>query len=129
MKVVSATNVINEGTAAGLYQLVIEEELPPEAQTTAWFVKLLVRWFQLMTNRSLQLALSQKHPDKYEEAIGTLQLCCDVCRRMVVGGGGWKSAQTHFIICTESMLGLQDHLLSKEGFEFFRTGNATQDTV
>ena len=46
MKVVSATNVINEGTAAGLYQLVIEEEFPPEAQTTAWLVKLLGRWFK-----------------------------------------------------------------------------------
>jgi len=35
IKVVPATNVINEGTAAGLCQLVIEEGLPPEAQITA----------------------------------------------------------------------------------------------
>jgi len=106
MKVRNSTSVINYSTASALSFLVQKGDGLPEMETTAWFIKLIRGWFDIMTGRNLCHAFSFYNLQKYNDAIELLKLVCHVFKNMKVGCGLWKPSQTHVILTTESMIQL-----------------------
>ena len=111
MKVHSAYHVFNDKVAKGLNFLVFTGELNEDCAATAWFVKVVNRWFTLVSNRSRVLALSLKNPDAYKQAIDDLKLMIEVVSGMSFST--WKVVQTHIIIGTSFILELQEDLLTE----------------
>lgn len=127
MKVHSAYHVFNDKVAEGLNFLVFTGELNEDCAATAWFVKVVNRWFTLVSNRSRVLALSLKNPDAYKQAIDDLKLMIEVVSGMSFGT--WKVVQTHIIIATSSILELQEDLLINRNYDFVRLGDFLQDVL
>lgn len=98
-------------------------------ETTAWFIRLIKAWFDIMTGRNLCHALSFHNLQAYDNAINLLKLVCHVFKNMKIGCGLWKPSQIHVIFATESMIQLQDRLLNKEEIVFFFPGRASQDSL
>lgn len=57
MKVCKAKNLFSRDVSSSLYFLA-NEDSNLDLNTTAWFVEVISKWFDLMTSRSLTLALS-----------------------------------------------------------------------
>jgi hypothetical protein len=128
MKVKSVRKLVNPRTAAALQYLVVKGIVPEAFETTAWFLKLMNRWFQLMSSRNLQCALGFRNKQAYNEAIEHLKLVIFVFKYMVIPGG-WKAVQSHIIFATSSILEIQDYLLNERNYEFVQTGAFTADVV
>lgn len=65
-----------------------------ECKTTSWFVETVRRWFKLMTNRRLSLALSKKKNkiEAYYEAIDFLKFVIRLFKTMKIPAGWWVEA-------------------------------------
>lgn len=128
MKVKSSLKVVNPRTAAALKYLVVKGLVPEAFETTAWFLKLMNRWFQLMTSRNLQFALGLKNEKVYKEALEHLGLVIFVFKYMKIPGG-WKPVQSHVIFASKAILEIQDYLLHRKNYEFVQTSAFTADIV
>lgn len=83
MKVSISTNVISHD----VYSAFLAEELhKPEYLTTAWYIEIIDKWFNLMTSRSPVMSLSKLKPLVYKEAISFLNQFIDIMRKPKVGG-------------------------------------------
>ena len=69
MDVCRSAAVLSKETAVALRYLVQNEGWPEEALTTAKFIELFDRWFQIMKERGQTLAFSKKNMEKYQEQI------------------------------------------------------------
>ena len=128
MKVRSSLKVVHPRTAAALTYLVVKGIVPEEFETTAWFLKLMNRWFQLMTSRNLQCAFGHKNMKVYDEALEHLKLVIFVFKFIKIPGG-WKPVQSHVIFATNAILEIQDYLLHKKSYQFVQTAAFTSEVV
>jgi len=128
MNLPNAKCMLDDKVGATLDFLVYCGETGDESSTTAWFVRLLNRWFKLVTSRNLQLALSKRNVEAYKKAIADLQKVTEVMRGIRVNGL-WKVVQTHIIMATEAILEIQEILLRKDGYSFLELGRFLQDIV
>jgi hypothetical protein len=128
MKVKSSHKVINHKVSSSLSYLVLKGVVPTAFETTAWFIKLVNRWFGLLTSRSCSLALGRKDEAAYQAALDHLRLVITVFEGLKIPGG-WKPVQSHIIFCTKSMLEIQDHLINERNYQFLFTGNFTSDVA
>lgn len=128
MKVKSAVKVLNPRTASALQYLVMKGIVPESFETTAWFVKLVNRWFQLMSSRSLYVALGLKDKEVYCEAIEHLKLVITVFESATIPGG-WKPVQSHVLFATQAILEIQHHLLIEKNYQFLQTCAFSTDCV
>jgi len=85
MKVSKSTNVISHNVSSTL-RFLAEELHKPEYLTTAWYIEIIDKWFNLMTSRSPVMALSKLKPLVYKEAISFLNQFIDIMRKLKVGG-------------------------------------------
>ncbi|KAG8174450.1 hypothetical protein JTE90_027105 [Oedothorax gibbosus] len=133
MKVDPARNVLSHDTSAAL-EFLAEElgEGLSERYTTAWFVRQISKWYDLMTSRTPHLALSKFKLVEYKENITFLEEIIALFRSLQIvqknGRTFWKPIQTGVILSTTSILNLQEQLF-QEGFKYILTSRFSQDAV
>ncbi|KAK3914516.1 Transposable element P transposase [Frankliniella fusca] len=130
MKVKTSLNLLSNRLAATLKYLALKGIVPEEFEATAWFIKLMNRWFQLMTSRNLYHALGLRNMDAYNQALEHLQLVVMVFRNMSVGSDGyWKPVQSHVVFATMAILEIQKFLIYERGHQFIQTSTFGCDVV
>ena len=107
MCVKDTLNVISLSVSSGLCYLVNSHGYSKDLFTTAWFIELTRKWFDLLTSRYPIDALSMSSLFAYVEAIHHLQETINVFLSLSVEGGSWKPWQTGLLISTKSILLLQ----------------------
>ncbi|XP_034048143.1 uncharacterized protein LOC117529457 isoform X2 [Thalassophryne amazonica] len=128
MKIGNATRVLSRDISSALRYLVEREERDESYLTTAWFIELMDKWFQLMTSRHPVLALSRLNEEKYQEAVTCLQTVICLFNGARIGNGDWKPLQTGVVLSTISVLELAEELLDA-GYKFLLTSRLTQDCL
>lgn len=129
MKVGIAVQFFKESPAA-IRCLIREKVLEPEAETTAWFLDLIAKWYKLMSSRHPSVALSCRDMAKYHEALETLRLTLETIQGMQMGSTSqWKPSQAGLMVATTVVLRLQNILLKSDGYKFLLTGRLLQDCL
>lgn len=129
MRVGNSTAIMSYDVACGIefYNELSEDK---SYKTTCWYIRLVTKWFDIMSNRSVKLAFSQRNLEKYNETVQFLEDCVEVFKDMKVGElNSWKPIQRGLILASTSILQLQQYLIKKEKFEFVLTSRFSQDCV
>lgn len=134
MSVFEAYQVLNRQVAAALEFLVTKEGKSKDMLATAWLLGQVHKWFDLMTSRSQNLALSLKNKENYDEAIQFLKGFIKLIQTLEFGevdklDTSWKPVQAGMILTTTSILEVQEILLQDEKYEFLLTARFTQDCL
>lgn len=109
MKVPRAMNFFSHAVLSGIQCLVQHEGFDKAHLTTAWFINLINKWFDLMSSRHPNMALSKFNSASNEETINYLQLVLNVFRNMHIGKSGhWKPVQTGVRVSTTTIPNLQN---------------------
>jgi hypothetical protein len=85
-------------------------------------------WFQLMTSRYQQLALSHKEMGEYEISIIFLHSFMKIIRHTTTENKCWKPFQTGCLLATQTALDYQQIYL-EEGFQYVMLRRLTQDAL
>ena len=130
MNVGKALRFISRATSAALSYLVEAHGFPEEFKTTAWFLDTVRKWFDLISSRTSQLALSKLSEEKHGETTAFLKQVIELFMNVKIGiKGAWKPIQTGVVTTTKSLLGLQDLLLNRKGVSFVMTSRFSQDAL
>lgn len=129
MKVSNAMSFFSHSNAAGLEYLVQAHSHSNDLLTTAWFLKTINHWFDLVSSRRLVTALSWKDPASYTQATDFLRRVIALFESLSIGEKGmWKPVQTGIILTTTSILDISEQLLSS-GYQFVLTARFTSDCI
>ncbi|KAK3925567.1 Glycine--tRNA ligase alpha subunit [Frankliniella fusca] len=94
MQVGRAKAIFNNRTAAGL-RIMADKYNKPELKTTAWFISLVVRWFELVSSRSHACALSLANREAYSKATEHIRLTSTLFQTMKIGTNPLKEIGSH----------------------------------
>jgi len=111
------------------FEVLADENNKPEFITTAWFVKLVCKWFSFMTSRYRKIALGKKNIDIYEENVDFLREVINIFTDLKIGNGGFKPVQRGIMISTQSVIDLTEYLITTRDFQYVLTSRFTQDCV
>ncbi|CAL1677325.1 unnamed protein product [Lasius platythorax] len=129
MRVNTAKRVLSTNVSSAL-EFLADENNTPHYLTTAWFIKVIAKWFKLMTSRYCSVALGKLHIEEFNESISFLHECIDLFTNLTVDNEGhFKPVQKGMIITTTSILELTNYLLEKRAFQFVFIGRMIQDCV
>lgn len=129
MRVPVSSNVMNKDVGAAL-NFLSENGESEDMKTTAHFIKLMDKWFSIVTSRHYATSLNQKNIQKYKETIAFLESCIYLFENIKIGEyGGWKPCQTALIITTKSTIEIHKYLIEYFGYEFVMMGRFTQDCL
>ena len=127
MKVSGVLHLFSNSVSSGIRYLVAHEGRSADYLTTAWFLEVCNKWFDLMSSRHPVMALSKENPEKYQAAVSFLRFVIKLFAEIKIGEKGhWKPVQTGVIMATTSVLHLQEELLDR-GLKFLLTARLTQD--
>lgn len=133
MRVGNAGALMNVGVYTGLSFLSEgdgEREGNKQMSTTSWYVRLVRKWFDIMSSRSQQLAFSPKFVEKYEETKQFLRDCIEVFQSLKIGKTStWKPIQKGLILATTSMLEIQEYLINRYEFKYVLASRFSQDCI
>ena len=129
MCVRDALKVISIPVSSGLRYLVKSHGYSEDLLTTAWFIELTRKWFDLMTSRHPVNALSMNNQFAYVEALNHLKTTCNVYQSLSVENGCWKPWQTGLLMSTNSITHLQERLLVAEDYGFVLTARFSSDCI
>lgn len=116
MKVNKAKHVFSNDVSSS-FLLLADENNKPEYITTAWFVKIISKWFSLITSRCCTLALGTKNENVYNENIDFLNEIIDIFTKLKIGiAGDFKPVQRGIIITTKSIIDLTQYLITHKNF-------------
>nr|XP_029712548.1 uncharacterized protein LOC115257245 [Aedes albopictus] len=128
MKVSNSTKYCNHSVAAALMVL-SETDGRQHVKSSSVFLEDLSRWFDFMSSRSIEDALSLTDP-KYDEKINHLKMMVRLVTEIKVGSDGhWKPWQAAIIMATNAILRLQRRLLVDSGYPVLYTSRFTQDCI
>ncbi|KAJ8956758.1 hypothetical protein NQ314_006632 [Rhamnusium bicolor] len=129
MRVSNASHVLSSEVSSAL-KFMAQELKRPEYLTTAWFVEVVCKWFELMTSRHPIMALSRINEDIYKKTLDFLKTFIDIFKRAKIGARElWKPVQKRVIITTQSILDIQQIFLEDKGYTFLLTSRFTQDCL
>ncbi|XP_055535309.1 uncharacterized protein LOC129724430 isoform X2 [Wyeomyia smithii] len=129
MKVINSTKYANHGVAAAL-RIFGAETGRKDVLTIAFLIDQIANWFTYMTTRSIQLAFSYRNETAYQKLISFFDSFRSIIFNCKVGAKGWRKPwQSAVVMATDSMIRIQEFLLSHKGFDFFLGGRLTQDCV
>lgn len=129
MRVSNATHVLSHEVSSAL-KFMAQELNQPKYLTTAWFVDIVCKWFELMTSRHPIMALSKIKEDVYKDSIDFLEKFIDIFKRIKIGVRElWKPVQKGVIISTLSILDIQQLFLKDNRYAFLLTSRFTQDCL
>src|SRR5688572_27578670 len=129
MKVSNAMSFFSHSNAAGLEYLVKAHSHNTDFLTTAWFLKTMNKWFDLVSSRRRVTALSLKDPVQYRKAMDFLRSIIHLFETLSIGNkGAWKPVQTGIILTTQSIINVTENLLAS-GYQFILTSRLTSDCI
>lgn len=129
MKVSNAMSFFSHSNAAGLEYLVRAHSHSTDLLTTAWFLKTMNKWFDLVSSRRRVTALSLTDPVQYRNAVDFLRSIIRLFETLSIGNkGAWKPVQTGIILTTQSIINVTEHLLAS-GYQFILTSRLTSDCI
>ena len=129
MKVSNAMSFFSHSNAAGLEYLVQAHNHSTDILTTAWFLKTINRWFDLVSSRHRVTALCLNDPVQYRKAVDFLGTIIHLFETLTIGDkGAWKPVQTGIILTTQSIINVSDNLLAS-GYQFILTSRFTSDCI
>lgn len=124
MNVGSAVKFFSVETAAALENAVRMGFLTQDALTTAFFLRLIWKWFEICASKCLKKAITQKNKlHKFE----FLQSIIDMFQHIVVGKG-WKPLNTGMIMATTALMEIAKESLER-GYKFILLHRFTQDAL
>lgn len=127
MRVNKAKNLLSHEMSSALEFLADEK---PEYITTAFFVKMIVKWYTVMTSRHCSISLGIKDLAKYKDMVSFLTEIIETFSNLRVGiKKNFKPVQKGVIISTTSVIELASYLFRERKFQFLLTGRLTQDCV
>ena len=124
MNVATAVQFFSVTTAAALEKAVQFKKIDKNALTTAWWIRLVQEWFEMMTARHVKKGITEKNRHV------KLQFLNDFIKitQSMKFGEGWKPLQTGIILSTLSVINLVNDTLSS-GFKYFLPGRLSQDAL
>ena len=128
MNVGLCMRLLSRAVADGLKYLVEHENYSKDLLTTAKFIEVVSRWFELINSRRHVNALSKANMTAYDKAIQHLHDTIDLFQEITIGEC-WKPIQTGIITTTLSILSLQQLLLEDYGLEMLLTARFSQDCL
>lgn len=129
MRVPISSNVMSKDVGAALHFL-SENGGTPNMQTTSHFVKLMDKWFRILSSRHISTALCYKNMEKYQETISFLEGCIHLFENLKIGHNGyWKPCQTALILSTKSAIEIHKDLIDNFEYELVMMGRFTQDCL
>ena len=135
MKVNKAVNLLSSVTSSSLIFLADEDPQKEEYRTTALFIEVVSKWFQLVTSRNHKFALGYRPGDeesefKYTEAVVFLEDVVRLFSDMKIGEkGGFKPVQRGVLLTTKSVLELADYLIEEHNYRFVLTSRFSTDCI
>lgn len=124
MNVARAVQFFSIKTAAAIEKAVTLQEINKKALTTAWWIRVVQQWFELMTARVRKKAMTQRN---HSTKVAFLENTINLFQNMIIVKG-WKPLNTGLIMSTLSIIQLSEECF-KEGCQFFLPGRPTQDAV
>lgn len=124
MNVATAVQLFSLKTAAALEKAVRLKQVHKDALTTAWWIRVMNEWFDLMSARHRKKSITLRNKERKLEF---LESVVDIFQNMTFGKG-WKPVQTGVILSTISVMNLAKELLSL-GYEFLMPGRLSQDAL
>lgn len=107
MKVSGALSFFSQSVYSGLRYIVECEGYSNDLLTTAWFIHMINKWFDLMSSRHPKMALSKFNESCYEQAISHLESVVWLFNNITIGvKEQWKPVQTGIILSTTTILDL-----------------------
>lgn len=128
MKVGLARRLFDISVEAGIRYMVEQKGWAKENLSTAWFLGVVRKWFDLVTSRNATMALSHFNEEAYQSAIIFLNDVVEIFK-MSEMGNSWKPIQTGVILCTSSILKYQDVYLNQDKHLFLLTSRFSQDCL
>ena len=126
MRVGMAAAVLSHTTATALQFCASLNLLSNDVTTTAWFLDLVNRWFDVMNARLIKASLFRTSTQK----LASLREMLDVIRAVKFSGKAcWKPIQSGIQLSTQTVLDLYCDLVSNGSYNFLMTGRLTQDCV
>jgi len=126
MRVNMAAAVLSHTTASALQFCVAVSLMPKEAETTAWFLDCMNKWFDAMNARTIKASLFATSDGK----LNALHMLLDVIKNVrFTGRDAWKPIQTGIQLSTTTVLDLYKDLVRQGDYKFLITGRLTQDCV
>lgn len=113
MHVRKSMKFISVKTAGALETAVAQQMLPREALTTAWFIRLLAQWFQLVNSRKRACSITSNNFSKKENLISEF---VDIIQETVIGKG-WKPLNTGSILTSLSFIAISRACFDR-GYKF-----------
>lgn len=124
INVAAATHIFSVKTAVALETQIELKMINKEAKTTAWFIRKVQRWFDVMNSRHQSEALTLSNRNL---KITIIDNFLDLIENIIIGKS-WKSVQTGIKMSVLNTITLV-HLLFKNGCTFFLTSRLNQDAI
>ncbi|KAJ3661553.1 hypothetical protein Zmor_005944 [Zophobas morio] len=93
---VSLITLLNATVAAAISFGIEQNLLDKKNETTAWFLRIMYKWFKYMTGRYYKYAISHHNEEEYTEATACIESVMDIFRTMKVSKS-WKPYQTYYV--------------------------------
>jgi hypothetical protein len=120
---------LSHDVSAAIRYHIAANNISSRYETTAWFLSIMHNWFQLMTSRYQQLALSHKEMGEYEVSIQFLHSFMNIIRHTTTEDKCWKPFQTGCLLATQTALDYQQIYLEQKGFQYVMLGRLTLDAL
>lgn len=124
MNVAAAAHIFNVKTAAALETLIELKLIDNEAKTTAWFLRKVRAWFDVMNSRKQNEAIT---PSNRNLKIGIIDDFLHLIENIIIGNS-WKPVQTGIKMSALNTITLTEYLF-KNGYLFFLTSRLNQDAI
>lgn len=105
MRKVSVSLQLFREAPAEIRYWISQGQLPPQAETIAWYCGLLFDWFTLMSSRRPVVAISHLDEGKYQSAVCKKELAISTFEDIkIVPTGHWKPSQTGLLNFTAAVM-------------------------
>lgn len=108
MHVGSAAKYFSEITATAIDTAIVLKFLPPAAKTTAWFIRKVSEWFELVSARALKKTITRRNQTK---KIEILQFFINLFHDIRIGEPHWKPLNWGMILACISLIDISQVLL------------------
>ncbi|KAF2893260.1 hypothetical protein ILUMI_12916 [Ignelater luminosus] len=127
MCAVYAAYIFSNTTASAIETLVSLELMDKDALTTAWFLRQIRMWFDILNSRNRKTAISKNNKSEYFDILNEF---LHLIRNIKIGDdGSWKPVQTGIILTTLNMIALSEELLTKRKCKYVLTSRINQDVL
>lgn len=129
MRVGRARHILSNAIGSAL-EMFCQQSSDPEFEATAFFLKIVDKWFYLVSARRSHEALGVLNRSTYEDNISFLKIVEQLFSSMRVGQKGeFKPFQKGIIISINSIIEMTQYLIEQKSYRYVLTGFFSQDVV